>query len=241
MLLFYIRHGDPIYDPDSLSPLGHKQADALSRRLISYGIDEIYSSSSTRAMETAEATAKLLRKEIHLCPWAHEGLVWGEFVTFSEKINGYTWACFDEEYRAKFNCPEVRALGAKWYDHPYFADTKFKDGVLRVDAEVDNFLLSLGYRHDRENGRYTVEKSNDKRVALFAHEGFGWAFISSMLDIPYAQFSTRFSLGHSSMTVIDFREGGEFVYPRILTYSNDSHLYKEGLLSGYGHVGGVRF
>ena len=46
MLLFYVRHGDPIYDPDSLTPLGLKQADALAKRLCRYGIDEIYSSSS---------------------------------------------------------------------------------------------------------------------------------------------------------------------------------------------------
>ena len=33
MLLFYLRHGDPIYSPDSLTPLGQRQAEALGRRL----------------------------------------------------------------------------------------------------------------------------------------------------------------------------------------------------------------
>lgn len=28
MIFFYIRHGDPIYVPDSLTPLGMRQADA---------------------------------------------------------------------------------------------------------------------------------------------------------------------------------------------------------------------
>ena len=46
MLLFYIRHGDPIYNPDSLTPLGHRQAEAVAKRLALYGIDEIYASSS---------------------------------------------------------------------------------------------------------------------------------------------------------------------------------------------------
>ena len=32
MLFFYIRHGDPIYSPDSLTPLGRRQAEALGRR-----------------------------------------------------------------------------------------------------------------------------------------------------------------------------------------------------------------
>ena len=40
MLFFYIRHGDPIYDPDSLTLLGEEQAKALAKRLALYaGID----------------------------------------------------------------------------------------------------------------------------------------------------------------------------------------------------------
>lgn len=42
MLLFYIRHGDPIYKPDSLTPLGHRQAEAVAKRLSLYGIDRIF-------------------------------------------------------------------------------------------------------------------------------------------------------------------------------------------------------
>ena len=49
MLLFSIRHGEPIYDPDSLTPFGHRQAEAVAKRLALYGIDEIYASSSNRA------------------------------------------------------------------------------------------------------------------------------------------------------------------------------------------------
>ena len=46
MLLYYVRHGDPIYDPDSLTPLGMEQAAAVARRLAKFGVDEIYSSPS---------------------------------------------------------------------------------------------------------------------------------------------------------------------------------------------------
>ena len=41
MLLYYIRHADPIYEPDSLTPLGERQAEALSRRLARFGLDEL--------------------------------------------------------------------------------------------------------------------------------------------------------------------------------------------------------
>ena len=42
MLLYYIRHGDPIYNPDQLTPLGKRQAEAIGKRLAIHGIDKIY-------------------------------------------------------------------------------------------------------------------------------------------------------------------------------------------------------
>ena len=33
MIFFYVRHGDPIYNPDSLTPLGERQAEAVAKRL----------------------------------------------------------------------------------------------------------------------------------------------------------------------------------------------------------------
>ena len=62
MLFFYIRHGDPIYVPDSLTPLGERQADALAKRLSMYGVDKIYSSSSNRAILTSKPTCELVKK-----------------------------------------------------------------------------------------------------------------------------------------------------------------------------------
>ena len=44
MLFFYIRHGDPIYQPDSLTPLGEYQAEAVKSRLGQFGLDKIYAS-----------------------------------------------------------------------------------------------------------------------------------------------------------------------------------------------------
>ena len=76
MILYYIRHGDPIYNPDSLTELGHKQAKALSDRLKLYGLDEVYVSSSNRARQTAEPTCFALGKEPIVLDWANEAYVW---------------------------------------------------------------------------------------------------------------------------------------------------------------------
>ena len=72
MLFFYVRHGDPIYDPNQLTPLGKRQAEAVAKRLAMHGIDEIYASTSQRAIETAQPTCEILKKEMTLLDFANE-------------------------------------------------------------------------------------------------------------------------------------------------------------------------
>ena len=231
MLLYYIRHGDPIYNPDSLTPLGHEQAKALAKRLMLSDIDRVYSSPSTRARQTAEPFCALMKKEMTICDWADEGLAGRDFFLHTEEGRG--WGFQIPAMVRRFRSPAVAALGHAWYKHPDFAEFTFERGVKRVDEAVDEFFLSLGLRHDRENARYEVVGPTPDRVALFAHQGFGMCFFSSMLDIPYPQFCTRFDFGHSSMSVIDFQMMDGYVYPKALQVSNDSHLYREGILTGY--------
>ena len=232
MLFFYIRHGDPIYNPDSLTPLGHEQAKALSKRFCTYGLDRVYSSPSVRARQTAQPTCDLLKLDMSICPWADEGLAHRDFAITSPD-GSRSWCFFHPHILEIFRSPEVRALGEKWYEHPELVQYDFGKGVERVDAAVDEFFLSLGYRHDRKTARYEPVQPHNKRVALFAHQGFGIAFFSSMLDIPYPVFSTHFDFGHSSMSVINFQQNGEYVYPKVLQVANDAHLYREGILTGY--------
>lgn len=59
MLLFYLRHVAPIYNPDSLTPLGMRQADAPEKQLSQYGSDKMFTSSSHRALLTAQPMGEL--------------------------------------------------------------------------------------------------------------------------------------------------------------------------------------
>ena len=92
MLLYFIRHGDPCYNPDSLTPLGHRQAEAIGRRLSVHGIDKIYSSPMVRAMQTAQPASELLTQEINVLDFASEQHAWDELTLINEKGNR-TWAC----------------------------------------------------------------------------------------------------------------------------------------------------
>ncbi|MBR7078414.1 MAG: histidine phosphatase family protein [Clostridia bacterium] len=233
MLLFLIRHGDPDYAHDALTPLGQKQAEAVAKRLAVYGLDEVYTSSLGRARLTAQPTCDLLHLEPHLCDWAIEDIAW-KYTTVTLPNGHVTWSFFTDEYRRLFNLPEVLALGRKWYESPLFANNKFKEGIEKVQQDVDAFMLSLGYRHESERGVYIPENPGKNRVALFSHQGFGILFLSLLLDIPYPLFSSHFDISHSGMSVIEFSVNGEgLVIPKCLQLSNDSHIYKEGLPTRY--------
>lgn len=233
MIFYYIRHGDPIYDPDSLTPLGTRQAEALAKRLALYGLDKIYCSTSNRAFLTAKPTCELLNKEAVQLDFANEGYAWRDLTVEKEDGSGKRWLFHDQKSKDRFNTKEIRDLGDRWYDAPGFE--QYEAGINRVYNEADAFFASLGYEHIRYTGKYKVTRANDERVALFAHQGFGLAFISCILDIPYPTFSTHFDIGHSDMTVIEFAEKDGYCIPKILTYSSDSHLYREGLPTLYNH------
>ena len=235
MIFFLVRHGDPIYRPDSLTELGHKQAAALVERFQRYGLDAIYSSTSIRAQMTAQPTADAMRMEIQLCPWAHENLVLEDMCVYNAE-GKRLWAFGQQYIKEQFNRPDVLALGEKWYTHPLFAETRFGAGEERIDREVDAFFLSLGLRHDRENNCFEKVGETMDRVALFAHQGFGLSFLSSVLGIPYPLVATHMNISHSSVTVIHFDENYPKIFARVLQLANDSHLFHNDLLTGYNNA-----
>lgn len=233
MLLFYVRYGDPIYNPDSLTDLGQRQAEALVKRMEVCRPQKIFSSSSVRAMQTAEPTAKALGQEITVMDWCHEKYA-AEELTVKLPSGKKEWIWRNKETERLLNSPEVRKLDREWYKYPGLEC--YEKGILRIQRETDSFLASLGYRHDYENSGYIAERPNDDRIALFAHEGFGAAFLSCVLDIPYSMYATHFSMSHSGMTVIEFAGDG-IVTPHVLQESNDSHLFAAGIPTVYqNHV-----
>ena len=237
MLLFYVRHGDPIYTPDSLTPLGERQAEAVGKLLRSLRIEEVYASTSERAKLTAKPFCEIAKKEMTLLDFANELYAWRELTCVSEAIGCQTWLFSAPEMKELFHTPEIIALGQKWYEHPVFKTEKFKDkdygvGIARIQAGTDELLESLGYKRVSD-GKYEVVSHSDKRVAFFAHQGFGLAFLSCVVGIPYPMFSSHFDICTTGVTVIEFNDDGGYSYPRILTLSSAAHLYKEGLPTRY--------
>lgn len=231
MLLYYIRHGRPTYNPDALTPVGWRQAEAIARRLGIFGVDRIFASTSNRAAETAKPTSEICEKEITLLDWLNEGVAWK--YTALPRPDGHDAWCFQNPlFREKFVSAEVLALGDKWYDHPFFRDyPQLKEGTEAMNGYVDEFLASFGYIHNREGHFYTETAPNKERIAVFAHEGMMKMFLSAVMDIPYPIIAAHTDISYTGLTVIEFQPDAITgkVIPAMISFGNDGHLYKEGL------------
>ncbi|MBQ0111064.1 MAG: histidine phosphatase family protein [Oscillospiraceae bacterium] len=233
MLLYYLRHGDPIYDPSSLTEYGHAQAKALSKRMVYSKLDYLFVSPSGRAVQTAVPTAAALNLPLVKKDWLNEDLAWGEFSCPIDDKGGRVWIYQVPTFNKLLNSDEIRNMGFSWYDHPAFANTKCKEGCARIRNEMTRFMASFGLIYNAEEHTYTADGTfkdfADKRIGVFAHEGIGALFLSALLDIPYP-YLTRFDMTTTGMSVIRLDADGDgVVIPRLLQYDNDSHLYKEGL------------
>ena len=229
MFLYYVRHGEPNYELDCLTEKGQKQAEAIAKVFKQIGIQKVYASTMGRAQETAKPTAKEFNLSIFPCPWAREDLAWENY---SAPIDEHqrTWLFWHPKWAKEFQSNETRNAGYSFYNLPVYDGCNIKKGIESTDKAVDKFMKELGFLHDRENACYRQIKKNDDNVALFAHHGFGLAFLSSLLDIPYSFFSLRFDMGHTSYSLIQFEANVDgIVIPNVIHLSDDSHLHVDGL------------
>lgn len=239
MLIFYVRHGDPIYDPDTLTPLGERQAESVAKRLALFGIDEIYASTSTRAIQTAQPLCELIGKPMTTLGFLNENDIEPKLKLPVGDSGKISWMWSHPYYSEVMASREVREMGDEWYNHPEFAKFNFGDVIEPIYEQIDAFIASHGYEHDREKGLYKVtERNHEKRIAIFAHECMGKIFMSRLLDIPFAYYAAHMEMKHTGVTVVRLDDGAsrnkgdaprEYARARLLTMSNDSHLYRDGL------------
>lgn len=232
MLLYVIRHGDPDYKNDSLTPLGQRQAETLARRLAVNGLDRIYSSPLGRAVATAKPTSEILRLPIEIEEWCSESLAWQDFAGKME--NGQTtWAFHQQNTKIKTE-ESMQYTNDNWYELDCFKMIRGKEGYARIQAASDDFLARQGYV--REGAKYRIERPNDDRVAVFCHQGFGMAWLPVLLQIPPQYTFASFDITHAGISIFHFANNADgYSMPRCLSFSDTSFLYEDRLPLKYNN------
>ena len=228
MLLFVIRHGDPVYRPDSLTPRGRMQAQALAKRFAVHGLDRIYSSPLIRAQETARPTAELLNLPVEIEEWTSETLAWEDFAHLYPDGKKH-WIFYRQNTEFLQNGDE-KLGNHNWRRAKSVQDiVDLKHCYDRLSKASDAFLEKLGYRRE-SFGVYRIVKANEERVALFCHQGFSMTWFPYLLGIPPHLFWSSFDINHTGVSVFEFANNPDgLTSPKCLALSDNSHLLREGL------------
>ena len=169
-----------------------------------------------------------MKKPIELLDFANEGHAWRELtIQVGDRL---TWLYYSRLGKEILRSPEIMAMGFDWYKHPAFEGYEYGRGLDRIRSACDGLFATLGYEHEDFRGRYKAVKPTDERVALFAHEGFGVAFLSAVMDIPYPIVASHFLMRTTGVTAISFQEGADgYAIPRIRSFNSEAHLLADGL------------
>ena len=198
MRIVFIRHGEPNYELDCLTPKGKLQAQAAAQRLLRENIQEIYSSTMGRAKETAEAFCAVSGLPVKTLDFMRE-LDWGSKDGTPLYADGHPWFCANQmvEQGLALNDPD-------WENSPYFKNNKATDIVKNIQQKTDEWLLGLGL--ERRGNSYVPAEGKDqqKTVALFSHGGSSSAAIGHILGIPFPQTCALFHFGHTGITILRF-------------------------------------
>ena len=219
MRIILIRHGDPDYERDCLTELGHKQAEAAAQRLLEEEVDEIYSSSHGRALQTAEYFSKASGIEkIQQLDFIREIRYGREGEFYDQKWNPWTGA--DKVVSKGENLQDF-----DWRNTPLFKENFATEDADKIGMETDKWLSTLGY--DREGLYYRCNRTDDKQktIALFCHGGSSSAFIARVLNMAFPYMCAILHFSHTAITILRFdRKPGSLSVPVIELLNDARHL-----------------
>lgn len=223
MKIYIIRHAEPDYSIDSLTPKGWREAELLGRRLSKIQPAQYYVSPLGRAKDTASFTLNAVGARAEECPWLRE----------FDSGYGYTMPPESGYSIAWDICPGDWVDDGRYYDPAHWHEGPLYRGS-GVDAAcrivydgLDALLARHGYV--REARHYRVEKANTDNLLLFCHFGVECVMLSRLLGCPPMLLWHHTVALPSSVTVLatEEREEGTAVF-RMSRFGDLSHLDAAG-------------
>lgn len=176
MRILIIRHGEPDYEKDSLTPRGWQEAEILSKYLKDMKIDSFYVSPLGRAQDTIKATMDILNREPIVLPWLKEfSHVKVARPDSEEKTIAWDWLPKD------WTTDESYYLENQWYQTDIMKDTNIYEEYQKVVEGLDTLLAEHGYVRDGRT--YKAVRPNKECIALVCHFGLESLIIGHLLGI----------------------------------------------------------
>lgn len=221
MRLLIVRHGDPDYERDSLTPTGWREAELLSDWLSREPAKAYYVSPLGRARDTASLTLQKLGRTAETMDWLQE------FPTRIYK-SGQTEKSICWDWLPQDWLRDPRFLEHdKWFLPESMAEAGVKEAYDRVIAGFDGLLARHGYV--RDGLWYRVEQGNGDTIVLFCHFGLECVLLSHLMNVSPMILWHGTCAAPSSVTtaVTEERRPGIAVF-RTLRFGEVAHLTSRG-------------
>lgn len=216
MKILFVRHGQPNYKDDCLTPLGHAQAEAAAKRLKDEKIDAFYASSCGRAYETAVHIANSHGKNVEKLDFMRE-IQWGP-KGGQPHVDYNPWAKASEMVISG-----IPVMDANWAENEIMKDNFVSERIQLVGDIFDKWLSAFGY--DREGDYYRVKRENHDCILLASHGGSSSSVFARIFNIPFTCIATNFRIDFTGITEVYFENKvGSLITPKIVLFNDAKHL-----------------
>lgn len=221
MKLIIVRHAEPDYSIDSLTPTGWEEAKILADRLCKLDVKAFYCSPLGRARDTASFTLKALHREAEILPWLREFPP--QITKPNTKKPAIAWDWLPADWTAD---PAYYEMD-RWAKTSVMEQGDMEKQYAYVTGQLDALLARHGYV--RENHLYRAEHANEDTLVLFCHFGLECVLLSHILNIPPMLLWHGTCAAPSSVTILNTEERQKgYAYFRMSTFGDTSHLYAAG-------------
>ena len=218
MKLVIIRHADPDYSIDSLTPTGWEEARLLAERVCRMDVKEFYLSPLGRAQDTARVTLERMGRTGKTLPWLREFPV--KVVKTGESEPNILWDWLPEHWTS---IPEFYDR-EKWMHVPLFEQAGVPEKVKEVTDGLDALLAEHGYV--REGNCYRAVRPNEDTIVFFCHFGLECVLLGHLLGVSPMVLWHGFCAAPTSVTTVVTEERREGIASfRTGLFGDISHLY----------------
>ena len=221
MRILLLRHAEPDYAIDGLTPKGRLEAELLSQRLLSYSIRDFYVSPLGRARETASYTLSKLNRQAEVLPWLAEFR--GRFPDPQTGRSRISWDLLPRQFASE----PLLMDPDQWADAPLYQGGNVRQIWDETRFGVADLLARYGFH--REGPVWCCDNNTQDTIALFCHFCISMAVVGCLLHISPMILMQGCLAAPSSLTelVTEERVPGEVVF-RITKLGDLSHLESAG-------------
>lgn len=223
MQICFVRHADPDYAHDCITPLGRRQAQACAARLVDRGITAVYTSTLGRAEETAACIGEALAMPVTGLDFMREIVTGLPGLTGEEQRKLSPWQGVDLLIKQG-----VDLAAEDWEHNPLWGEgNRTRESYARVTDGFDRWIeQTLGYR--REGPYYRCLRGPERGTdfpLIVAHGGSIACLIAHFFNVHPMVIIPHVHLRCTGITVFEWGGAeGELCSPKAVTVNDSDHV-----------------